>query len=104
MSTFVESPWIAGVVAAGLWALWLWRRRKSARVASVAWALYCGYEYLMYARVLCSGECNIRVDLLAMYPLIGILTLVAIAQSARPAADVASSPTDGSSARDHFLS
>jgi hypothetical protein len=94
LSIIVESPWIAGIIALGLWALWKWRRRKSARAASVMWALYCGYEYLMHARVLCSGECNIRVDLLALYPTIAILTLVAMLQNAKSSSTAAASPGD----------
>ena len=39
------------------------------------WLAYAGYEYLMFRRVLCSGECNIRVDLLALYPLLAAATL-----------------------------
>ena len=35
---------------------------------AILWATYAIYEYLMYTRVLCSGDCNIRIDLLAIYP------------------------------------
>ena len=36
----------------------------------VIWLSYSVYEFLMYKRVLCSGECNIRVDLLLIYPIL----------------------------------
>ena len=49
----VAYPWIAYAMA-GAFAL--------------LWAGYAIYESLMKARVLCSGECNIRVDLLVIYP------------------------------------
>ena len=39
------------------------------------WIGYCIYEYLMQTRVLCSGECNIRVDLLLIYRVLLALTL-----------------------------
>lgn len=81
MNILLQSPWIAGLVALGLWMLWKWRHRSSALAASTTWALYCAYEYLMYARVLCSGECNIRIDLLAILPVIGLLALFAVLQS-----------------------
>lgn len=47
-----------------------WRRSGKAGFLALAllWAIYAGYETLMYKRVLCSGECNIRVDLLLIYP------------------------------------
>jgi hypothetical protein len=40
------------------------------------WLLYAVYETGMQQRWLCSGECNIRVDLLLIYPLL-ILGLIA---------------------------
>jgi len=39
------------------------------------WIAYGVYEYLMQIRVLCSGECNIRVDLLLIYPVLLALTV-----------------------------
>ena len=39
------------------------------------WIGYGIYEYLMQIRVLCSGECNIRVDLLLIYPVLLALTV-----------------------------
>jgi hypothetical protein len=54
-----------------------------AAAAALAWLLYGIYEYLMFARVLCAGECNIRVDLLLIYPVLGVLALVALVGSVR---------------------
>lgn len=50
----------------------LWRRagRRGFGVMALLWLAYAVYEYLMVARVLCSGECNIRIDLLLIYPLL----------------------------------
>ncbi len=48
-------------------------------VVAVAWLLYAAYEYTLYRRWLCSGECNIRVDLLLVYPLLVLVSLVGIA-------------------------
>ncbi len=50
--------------------LWKGVRARGALALAVAWALYAGYEFLMYRRLLCSGECNIRVDLLLIYPVL----------------------------------
>lgn len=54
-----------------------WRavRVRSLLVLSALWLVYAVYEYFMYARVLCSGECNIRVDLLLIYPGLLLSTL-----------------------------
>lgn len=76
MTLFIEYPWAAIPVASACAALWLWRRQRVAGAAAFAWLLYAGYEYLMYTRVLCSGECNIRVDLLLIYPLLLLLTIL----------------------------
>ena len=42
--------------------------RRGFLVLAMLWVAYAIYEYFMYTRVLCSGECNIRVDLLLIYP------------------------------------
>lgn len=38
--------------------------RRRLLALGLMWLLYGGYELLIAHRVLCSGECNIRVDLL----------------------------------------
>ncbi|MGH7463155.1 MAG: hypothetical protein ACREMA_19275, partial [Longimicrobiales bacterium] len=49
---------------------------EAAHSGGIAW-LACGaYESLMQARILCSGECTIRVDLLLIYPALLVLTRV----------------------------
>ncbi len=69
----------AALIIAGVFA-YVYMRRKtiSAVVASILWALYAGYEYLMYTRVLCTGECNIRIDLLLLYPVLLFVSLLAV--------------------------
>jgi len=83
LGIMIAYPWMAWVVAAGLVALWRWSRSKAAAVAAIAWAGYGVYEYLMYARILCTGECNIRVDLLLFYPLLLALAVLAVVQGLR---------------------
>ena len=77
---FQGQPWLALLPAAlfaglawlsGLWLVW---------ATAVLWLLYCGYELAVHARILCSGECNIRVDLLILAPvMIGLSALSALA-------------------------
>jgi hypothetical protein len=50
-------------------------RTRLVLVTGVLWMLYGFYEYLMQIRVLCSGECNIRVDLLLIYPILLVCTI-----------------------------
>lgn len=63
----------------------LYARSKAKRVAlcALAWCAYAAYEYGMQQRWLCSGECNIRVDLLMLYPLLAVLSLLAVVAAVR---------------------
>ena len=82
MSLLIEYPWIALLLSVGFALMGIWRRAASAWVASVLLAIYGVYEYLMHNRVLCSGECNIRVDLLVIYPVLLVAMIVGVLQSA----------------------
>jgi hypothetical protein len=77
-SVFVAHP-AAALVPAALFALGFFIKQTSlSGLASVLWILYAGYEALMKLRFLCSGECNIRVDLLVLYPALFLVSLAAI--------------------------
>ena len=47
-------------------------------VAAIVWLLYAAYEYLIANGILCDAKCNIRVDLILIWPLVGIASLLAI--------------------------
>jgi hypothetical protein len=83
LAGFIQWPLAALVPAAILGALFVGRRRTVAAVAAVLWALYAVYELLMKQRVLCTGECNIRVDLLLILPALWILFVWALVSSLR---------------------
>ena len=72
MAIFIEYPILASAIGAVL--LWLGRRsgRRVAVGAGLVWLLYGIYEFGMKQRWLCSGECNIRVDLLVVYPVLAV--------------------------------
>ena len=77
MAFLTEYPLVAAVV--GVLLLWLGRatRRRTAMVSGVLWLVYAVYETGMHERWLCSGECNIRIDLLAIYPALLVSSLAA---------------------------
>jgi hypothetical protein len=70
MAFFVAYP-VAAALVGGLF-LVLARRtpRRIGRGMAVAWLLYAVYETSMQQRWLCSGECNIRIDLFLIAPLL----------------------------------
>ena len=77
-AVFIAQP-ILGLIP-GVLFLVLARLQHSrfALVTGVVWIAYTFYEAGMYMRILCSGECNIRIDLLLIYPVLAILTVAAI--------------------------
>ena len=83
LGIMIAYPWLAFPMAGVLAALWLWRRARSAAIAAALWIAYGVYETLMHLRVLCTGECNIRVDLLLLYPVLLVATLVALWRTLR---------------------
>ena len=87
MSILITYPALALVPAILYGLLYAHRRRAVVLVAALAWLLYVPYEYSLKLRILCSGECNIRVDLLLVYPFLLVLSvgaLVGYALSLRP--------------------
>jgi len=79
----VAYPALAVLPALGFLALFLAARQRLVLVAAAAWAAYTVYEFAMKARWLCSGECDIRVDLLLLYPLLLVLSGAAVIAAAR---------------------
>ena len=77
MAVLITAPWLALIPAAVFLLAYRRYRIRPALVAGAAWLLYAPYEYAMLHRWLCSGECNIRVDLLAIYPALGIISVAA---------------------------
>lgn len=83
MSLFIEHPLLA-VVLGMLFLLGFWAsRRPTVMLAALAWLAYASYELAMHFRWLCTGECNIRIDLLLIYPILLVLSGVAAAALAR---------------------
>ncbi len=61
---------IALLFAFVMFVCWRVSGRRAFSVFSFLWLSYAVYEYFMYTRVFCSGECNIRIDLLLICPLL----------------------------------
>jgi hypothetical protein len=77
-SVFISQPLLAFIPAAVFGVLFFLNRRLSVLAAAACWTLYAVLETLNKARITCSGECNIRVDLLLIYPLLWIVSIAAV--------------------------
>ena len=79
LGIFIGYPALVLVPAAAFGILYARCRRRIVLITALAWLAYFPYELGMKMRILCSGECNIRVDLLLFYPVLLLLSLVSIA-------------------------
>jgi hypothetical protein len=70
---------VAALLAIAAWLL----GSRSSGVAAGAWGAYAAYEHAMALRILCSGECNIRIDLLVIWPFLVVVTLIVLWRMAR---------------------
>jgi len=78
MSVLISQPWLA-LVPAALFALGgVATRNRTVLVVAALWFFYGLYEFAMKLRILCSGECNIRIDLLLLYPLLLVATVAGL--------------------------
>lgn len=78
LDAMIAQPLLAILPAVVFFFLYLWTKHRTARLASILWMLYVPYELAMKFRILCSGECNIRVDLLLIYPLLALVSMLAL--------------------------
>ena len=83
MAYLIDQPAIAAFPFLFFLALYFASRKRFVLVASLLWACYVPYEFAMKFRILCSGECNIRVDLLLIYPALTLLSLAALVVAIR---------------------
>lgn len=78
MAVMTMFPYMALVMAVIL-ALLYWRfKRKTSLLAASLWLSYFVFELLNFLRITCSGECNIRFDLLIIYPLLLLSVVIAV--------------------------
>lgn len=77
LGVFIAYPWLAAVIGLLLAILGLRARRSGVVATGVIWGIYAAYETGMQQRWLCTGECNIRVDLLLIFPILLIASALA---------------------------
>lgn len=70
MWPFVAWPWLTAVPAFVFGYAARETGRRALWITAGLWVAYSIYEGLMQRRLLCTGECNIRVDLLLIAPIL----------------------------------
>lgn len=78
LAILIEHPALALVPALVFGMIFVVTGRRVALMAGLLWLGYGLYEYGMTRRILCSGECNIRIDLLLVYPVLILVSLASL--------------------------
>ncbi|WP_197375963.1 hypothetical protein [Mycolicibacterium baixiangningiae] len=71
----IDHPWLALLGATALAIVWRSTRSRIALVASVLWVAYAGWEITVSED---RADANIRIDLLVIYPVLAVLTVLAV--------------------------
>ena len=79
LAILIEYPILALTTAAVFAYLYYASKTPITLYTAASWIAYAIYEYGMSYRLLCTGECNIRVDLLLLYPMLVALSLASVA-------------------------
>lgn len=67
---------LVGLAVAWYFADKAWHRPRAGLIlAAIAWLLYAVFEFLIARGVLCDANCNIRVDIFLIWPLLWIVSL-----------------------------
>lgn len=75
---FIEYPQLAAAIGVLLLGLGRLMHRRLAMAAGVMWLLYSLYEFAIKKRWLCTGDCDIRADVVLIYPILLLGTVVAV--------------------------
>lgn len=75
---------VAAVMAVGLFVAGARQPRLAVFVAGILWVLYATWETQIANGTLCDANCNIRVDLVLFFPILGIATFLAYRAYERP--------------------
>jgi hypothetical protein len=80
---FLPFPLLALIPAVFFGLCFVKARKWIVLLGSFWWVVYAGYEYAMATKLLCTGECNIRIDLLLIYPFLLLVTLASLVSALR---------------------
>jgi hypothetical protein len=77
-SIFIPYPYLALLPALVFGLLYINSKGKTVLITGILWLFYAVYEELHLLRIACSGECNIRIDLFLIYPILFALSIIAL--------------------------
>jgi len=78
MAIFIEYPLLAAAIGLLLVGLGRWPHRGLAMTVGVMWLIYSVWEFAIKQRWLCRGDCDIRADLLFIYPVLLVGSVAAV--------------------------
>ena len=78
VSIFIEYPLLAAAIGLLLVGLGRWTHRGLAMTVGVMWLIYSVWEFAIKQRWLCRGDCDIRADLLFIYPVLLVGSVAAV--------------------------
>jgi hypothetical protein len=78
MAVFIEHPLLAAVIGILLVTLGRVLHRRLTTAAGVMWVMYSLWEFAIKQRWACSGDCDIRADLIFIYPLLILGSVAAV--------------------------
>jgi hypothetical protein len=78
----IDYPVLALVPAVVFWILFAISKSRPVMMAGLVWLGYFAYEFGMKLRILCSGDCNVRIDLILVYPLLFFVSLAGLVKFA----------------------
>jgi hypothetical protein len=71
----IDHPWLALLGAAALAVVWGSTRSRLTLVSAVLWVAYAGWEITVSED---RADANIRIDLIVIYPVLAVLTVLAV--------------------------
>ena len=77
-AVFVGAPPLALLLGAAFAGLYFRGRQRTVLAAALLWTAYGTYETAIRLQLICPEGCNIRVDLLLIYPLLAIVSILAL--------------------------
>lgn len=82
-SVFVNRPWLVLIICLPILALYKWLKLQRLLICGVAWFTYFWYELMISVGAICPEGCNIRVELIVLYPLLLGLTIPALVEAGK---------------------